>query len=298
MKTLKHLFVKTFIGNEITENQFEVVEEICSDVISYDKNGEVLDGCYYQEDCGISSNRHYENGLLMWEQSDCHRTDYTYDDNGNLISYITVGDHGVDRFNVSCDDDGCKIENFDSAIEENCYTKYYDKNNNLVEHHCYEGHEWYNYDDAGNLIEKIVDDEHIVYSYDEIGRLIKVKKVENTYDEEYNNALLLELEEYEYEGDSSRIVQERRYTCEVDSVDAFLKDDCFNKKLIETRNTCFEVRTIGDKIIKITQHLINDIIDSKTITITDKDDTILKYYSVTDCQTKPIVVEKTCEYWD
>ena len=110
MKHLKCIHTRIYSAKEIGENQFEVVEPISSGKTFFDRNGRVIDSHAYQDDCGMSTTGCYQDGLLVWDESEVHRTDYKYDEEGNLVSYVCIGDHGKSTFTVSHDEDGHTIE--------------------------------------------------------------------------------------------------------------------------------------------------------------------------------------------
>lgn len=297
MKKFKQIQIKNYSAKEVAYNQFEVVEENYSSVKLYDENEQQTSEKYYQNDCGISMTEHYKDNLLICSESDVHRSNYQYDDNGNLISVKTVGDHGTDYLTITYMENGYRVEKFESSIEELSYEKCYDNKGNLVEaHYGDHGERWEInvYDDDDKLLTKESDSATISNSYDEIGRLAITKTVIIDDFEEKNR---LELKEYIYEGESNKEKFIKTYKCEAEDSEIFFNTDNFSKELIELIENRDEEYTENGQTIKVSTQIINDFINSKQITIEDEEGYPVKTYDVTECQTIPMVTERTIEYW-
>jgi hypothetical protein len=304
MAHLKELFIKGYKGKEVAENQFEVIEDLYSRTITYDEQGNVVGDYSYDEESGISEDDHYENGRLVRTDAEVARTKYHYDDKGELICAVTIGDHGEDTLTISYDETGRKIEDFVSSIEEHNYRRIYSPDGLLLEeyHGAFEEDSTiYEYNSEGLLIKRTNDQgwdcEITTHTYDSRQRRIETKTAMYEAEGDQINITELTLEVSVYEGDSSMKQQKQRYACHAASLDAFFETNEFEKVLEEVHEDRHEERIEGDKKIIVDSCLINGVVDSKCVIIANaEDDRWLKYIDVVDCRTEPTVIEKTLTY--
>lgn len=278
MENWKHIHIKTYIAEEVAENQFKVINEINSESTSYDEKGNPISGYSRQNDGNITTDIYYENGLLVKEDSGYHTTINKYDDKGNLIESVMKSDAGEQSQNLTYDANGNVIK------EVHCYEDLFSGEDEKITIR-------YSYDEKGNLIERITKScegkEIIKICYNNKGVKIAEKLAHESY---------FEITEF----DNDEKLTERRYHCKAKDAKTFLETDDFSKELFEVDEFLREKKTEGDKIFEINRFIANDTLQSKEIIITDATTgRILKYYEVEDCFCdNPSVTEKTIEYWD
>ena len=306
--------MKSYLANEVAENEFEMIEPIKEETYTYDDEGNVVGHTLYDEESGIECTSTYADGRLVRERSEVHTADYTYDADGNMIAYTNIGDHGTDRFTVSYDEQGRRIERLDSSIEELCYTRIY-KDDLLIEEVKDDVTSTYYYNDKKELVRwckidgigQFHDCETRDY-YDDKGRLITTKTV-LTADFPYNedggpleseDDIRTEIEkmeetEYLYEGDDTAFTERREYTCQAETIDSFLNQtDGYKKELLSVTTRINEERVEGETTIRITGLMTNDKPYTKTIYFTrTSDGRLLKELSVLY---RPEITVSECTY--
>ena len=104
MDNIKEIHTKSYIAEEIEENNFNVINEISSSSTCFDEKGIIISEYYHQNDCNIRTDKYYENGLLILEDSGLHRTTFKYNKNGNLIEEIMIDDFNIKTKKMSYDE--------------------------------------------------------------------------------------------------------------------------------------------------------------------------------------------------
>ncbi|MBQ7854418.1 MAG: hypothetical protein IJ352_10640 [Muribaculaceae bacterium] len=278
MENWKHIHIKTYIAEEVAENQFKVINEINSESTSYDEKGNPISGYSRQNDGNITTDIYYENGLLVKEDSGYHTTTNKYDDKGNLIESVMKSDAGEQSQNLTYDANGNVIK------EVHYYEDLFSGEDEKITIR-------YSYDEKGNLIERITKScegkEIIKICNNNKGVKIAEKLAHESY---------FEITEF----DNDEKLTERRYHCKAKDAKTFLETNDFKKELFETKEIRREQKTEGDKFFDVGYCIVNNTICSKEIIISDiATNRILKYYEINDCDSdSPVVTEKTIEYWN
>jgi hypothetical protein len=297
---LKRNTSKTYLANEVEENLFIPIQDINTKSFIYDKSGNITNIYEHYDDCEISSERRYEDGRIIWEQSDVHRKEYKYDDDGCLVSAFCKGDFGEEKLSIYYDENGHRVEEVESDLEDNGFKLIYD-GGRIIESHDSICSSWYEYDDEGNArIEKSTDlvngPNYTIEFYDDEHRTIMIKTARQSIG---SNEWILALEEYDYDIDSTIYTKMRRYKCNAKGLNDFLYSDDFNKELYEVNENRIEEQVKGNKKIKLNYNFTNNALVSKEITISDiKLDRIINMYTVIYKTDSTIVIENSYEYWD
>ena len=308
--------MKFYLANEVAENEFKMIEPIKEETYTYDDEVNIVGHTLYDEESGITCTSTYADGRLVRESSDVHTADFTYDADGNMIAYTSIGDHGTDRFTVSYDEQGRRVERLDSDLEEQCYTKIYE-DDLLIEEVKDDVTTTYFYNDKKELVRwckmdyfgEFHDCETRDY-YDDKGRLISSKMALTAgypYDEDGGpleseddiRTVIEKMEEteYLYEGDDTAFTERREYTCQAETIDSFLNQtDGYKKELLSVTTRINEERVEDETTIRITGLITNDTPDTKTIYFTrTADGRLLKELSVL-YNPEITVIERTYTY--